>query len=182
MCRIVCELLSGAYAGYGYTFDDGKERAMGYVCSCMDMAEYTVTRCSDDGRPVTDLHLQKMLYFLQLGFCSATAGMDLLFPEEFQAWRYGPVLPSVYDRFSVYGGGSINRSFECKRLNDILSTRPNMKSFIDNTIDALRMKSPWDLVAQTHADGTPWDKVKTERGYRATIPNSLIIEQARRLA
>ena len=175
-------MLSGAYAAYGYVIAKGEERAKGYVCGCMEMAEYVVTRCAEVGRPVTDLHLQKMLYFLQLGFCSATAGRDLLFPEEFEVWRYGPVLPSVYDRFSVYGGGSINRSFECRNLYDKLSVRPNMKSFIDRTIDALRKKSPWDLVAQTHADGTPWEMVKTKHGYRATIPNSLIAEQAGRFA
>ena len=155
---------------------------MEYICKAMDMAEYVITRCASFGRPVTDLHLQKMLYFLQLGFCNASGGNCLIFPERFQAWRYGPVLPGVYDRFCVYGGGSINRSFGCAELNETLLSRPNMKRFIDDAIDLLRKKSPWDLVAETHAAGTPWDRVSRESGFRAEISNDLIVEQARNMA
>lgn len=155
---------------------------MEYICKAMDMAEYVITRCADFDRPVTDLHLQKILYFLQLGFCNASGGNCLIFQESFQARRYGPVIPCVYDRFFVYGGGQINRSFECSKLNKILLSRPNMKRFIDSTIDLLRKKTPWDLVTMTCAAGTPWDIVSRESGYRAEISNDLIVEQARNMA
>lgn len=115
---------------------------MEYICKAMDIAEYVITRRTDFSRPVTDFHLQKMLYFLQLGFSNASAGNCLIFQESFQAQRYGPVIPCVYDRFFVYREGPINRSFECSELNKILSSRPNMKRFIDNAIDLLRKKSP----------------------------------------
>lgn len=57
-----------------------------------------------------------------------------------------------------------------------------MKRFIDNAIDILRKKTPWNLVAMTHTTETPWDRVSRESGYRAEIPNDLISEQARNMA
>lgn len=160
----------------------GRVESVKYICKAMDMAEYVITRCADFGKPVADLHLQKMLYFLQLGFSNASASNCLIFRESFYARRYGPVILCVYNRFFVYGGGPINRSFECSELNKTLSSRPNMKRFIDNAIDLLRKKSPWNLVSMTHATGTPWDRVSRESGYRAEIQNDLIVEQVRNIA
>lgn len=56
---------------------------MEYICKAMDIAEYVITRRIDFSRPVTDFHLQKMLYFLQLGFSNASAGNCLIFQESF---------------------------------------------------------------------------------------------------
>ncbi len=146
---------------------------MAYVCDARRLAHYVVDKCTEERYPVSNLQLQKIMYFLQSVYCEATG--QLLFEEEFEAWPYGPVLSDVYREFSSYGGGLI-----CRNYDDF---DPNMlgaaKVFIDEGIQVLRQKSPWDLVATSHADGSPWSVVwNSGAGYKKTIPNNLICKSS----
>ncbi len=71
------------------------------------MARYFIVRAYENGieAEMTNMKVQKLLYYFQslhLAFYD-----ELLFDEEIQAWRYGPVCPPAY-RF--YG------EFEAKQL------------------------------------------------------------------
>lgn len=135
----------------------------------VDIAHYVVDKCYRDGRPVSNLHLQKMLYFLQLLFVEVF-GIPL-FPEEFEAWPYGPVMPSVYGEFSRFGGAPIEVTF--RGISDFI--QQEHKGFIDVAIDVLRGKSPWDLVRVSHSDNSPWDIIYNQHHrYKGTIPNDLV--------
>lgn len=142
---------------------------MAYVCSARDLAHYVVDKCTTEGHPVSNLQLQKIMYFLQSVYCSATG--SLLFEEEFEAWPYGPVLSGVYREYSSFGGGLIVRNYDGIDPN-ILG---NAKDFIDQGIETLRGKSPWDLVKTSHAEGSPWSEIwQGGIGYKHRIPNRLI--------
>lgn len=139
--------------------------------AAIDLARYAVSKCYSEGEPVTNLLLQKMLYFLQYVFCSNTGG-ELLFGDEFEAWPYGPVLPEVYREYSFYGASPIEESYDDADLPSLGEYR----DFIDEGIVDLRRRYPWDLVRVTHAVGSPWWRAKNE-GSR-TIGNDLIIKAA----
>lgn len=146
---------------------------MNYVCDAMSLAKYTVTKCEKDNHPISNLQLQKILYFLQSVYCRNTKG-DLLFVDNFEAWPYGPVVPNVYEAFSEHGGQLIHKVFE-----DVPSFNYGVKSFIDDGIRVLRAKSPWDLVSTTHAPGSPWDQTWQDGvGFKKAISNDLIISAA----
>lgn len=55
----------------------------------------------DDGSDVSNLKLQKLLYYCQ-AYSLALTG-EPMFAEEIEAWSYGPVVPSVYRRYKQYG-------------------------------------------------------------------------------
>ncbi len=57
------------------------------------------------GDVMTNMKLQKMLYYLQ-GFNLAFLGKPL-FEEEIEAWMYGPVVPSVYEEYKCNGSTAI---------------------------------------------------------------------------
>lgn len=146
-----------------------REAPMDCRCNAQQLAHYVVDKCTRDGHPVSNLQLQKIMYFLQCVYCSATGA--LLFPEEFEAWPYGPVLSGVYHEYSLHGGRLI---FE--RRNDV---DPHFlgpaQAFIDDGIEILREESPWDLVKTSHAKGSPWETVwNGGAGYKQAIPNSEI--------
>lgn len=147
---------------------------MNYLCDAMSLARYVVGKCAREKKPISNLQLQKILYFLQSVYCRATKGL-LLFPDSFEAWPYGPVITSVYREFSKYGGDVID---DC--LNAISPGFGGVeKTFVDAGIEDLRDRSPWDLVRTSHAAGSPWDKVyKGGDGYKNVIPNELIIDAA----
>lgn len=145
-----------------------------YLCTATKLSRYVVGKCARDGKPVSNLQLQKILYFLQSVYCRATGG-KLLFEDKFEAWPYGPVIPSVYREFSRFGGDVID---DCR---SIISPGfgGDAKVFIDSGIESLREKSPWDLVRTSHAQGSPWDTTyKGGDGYKNVIPNNLIIAAA----
>lgn len=142
--------------------------------SVHDVARYVVDKCYRDGNPVSNLQLQKILYFLQLFFVEVFG--VLMFPEEFEAWPYGPVMPSVYRRFSRFGGVPIEVSF--KDAGSFLSK--DHRDVINVAIQVLSKKSPWELVRVSHADGSPWDVVYNRRGqYKGTIPNEMVYGSVR---
>lgn len=146
----------------------------GYLCTASELSRYVVGKCAREGKPVSNLQLQKMLYFLQSVYCRATKG-SLVFPDQFEAWPYGPVIASVYREFSKYGGDVIDG---CRDVTTIGITGGPM-SFLDSGIEELRDKSPWDLVRTSHAPGSPWDMIyENGKGYKSPIPNELIIHAA----
>ena len=146
---------------------------MEYPCNAVFLSHYTVDKCEKDGKPISNLQLQKMMYFLQSVYCRATKG-NLLFKDPFEAWPYGPVLPEVYSEFSKYGGRLIHEQY-----NDNLWLPFSVEKFINEGISILREKTPWDLVKTSHAPGSPWDIVwNGGLGFKKEIPNELIINAA----
>ena len=136
----------------------------------MEIAEYAVSRRYRHDTPISNLQLQKILYFLQVIHASETG--ELLFADQFEAWPYGPVIRDVYVKFSDCGGFPIKREFDTE-IND--SIRP----FLDAGVDMLAEKSPWELVRISHAEGSPWDVIYNQkRLHKGIIPNELIMQPA----
>lgn len=59
--------------------------------SAKDIAMAFVKKAIESGKPVTQMQLQKMVYFAHGLHLANTKGEPLV-KEEFQAWRYGPVI------------------------------------------------------------------------------------------
>lgn len=140
-------------------------------CDAMDIARYAVARRYEHGRPISNLQLQKILYFLQFVYAGKTG--SLLFPDQFEAWPYGPVVRDVYVEFSNCGGFPIKQNFD-------ITVDSTIGPFLDAGIDTLAEKSPWDLVRISHAEGSPWDIVFNKEGrHKGIISNELILKCAR---
>ena len=68
--------------------------------SAVELAWFIVRRCANRGFPISNLQLQKMLYFLQRAYLQER-GVPL-FQEKIVAWQFGPVVREVYYTFSTY--------------------------------------------------------------------------------
>lgn len=134
-----------------------------------DIAVFTVNLCIDDGKPISNLQLQKILYFIQREYMKTNDGA-CLFGDDFQAWQYGPVIPEVYRKFSIWGGDKIT-----SRINvDHKAPEAKDREIIVSVIEKYREKYPWDLVDETHAEGTPWKITMDSLGDGAVITKELI--------
>lgn len=69
--------------------------------SAQDVAEWLVWQTGQVGEYITHLKLQKMLYFAQAWHLVLTKAE--LFPEDFQAWTHGPVIPEVFFKYREHG-------------------------------------------------------------------------------
>ena len=114
----------------------------------------------DEGKFVTQMKLQKLVYFAQ-GVHLAKYHTPLI-NETFQAWLYGPVIPEIYHNFKLYGSRPITDTDEF--TPSATYTPPGKLSAealdtIDYTWGVLSDFSAMSLSYWTHRDDGPWAKV-----------------------
>lgn len=73
--------------------------------SAIDVAKYIILYCKENGYSISNLKLQKLLYFVQAQFLVAKG--EPAFEEEIEAWDFGPVVPVVYQHFKMWGSSEI---------------------------------------------------------------------------
>ena len=66
------------------------------------IANYFLACASDEKIDITPLKLMKLVYFAYAWYLHLTDGEEL-FSEEIQAWKHGPVIPSLYHEFKHFG-------------------------------------------------------------------------------
>ena len=69
------------------------------------IARYIIKKCNEMNKVISNLKLQKMLYFVQAEFL--VVKKKPCFSGRIEAWDFGPVVPEVYHRYKVYGNASI---------------------------------------------------------------------------
>ena len=127
--------------------------------------------CEVSGWSVTNLSLQKILYFCHLAFLGENEGKPL-FDESFEAWELGPVLRSVYNytKNKRVEKNSIKESVFC----DIESVGENSNSKEVQTLafftKYLAGLHPSTLVDWSHWEGGAWKKNYSE-DCKHPIPN-----------
>lgn len=135
------------------------------VYSATEIAKYVVNKCTDDKHPISNLHLQKILYYIQKEYLRSG---DIAFGEDIEAWRFGPAVPIVYYEFAGSGAMLIIAKYDVNLNFDD-------KKRIDKIIEEKRLLNPWDLVSDCHRDGGAWSSVYKEgSGDRHVIPVELI--------
>lgn len=162
---------------------------MGAEYKAADVAAFIVDRGICEKRPVSNLQLQKMLYFAQCDYMKEHGG-DVLFDDAFEAWQYGPVVPSVYNIYSIFGGAPITKASKFRNFNIFGLSAECVKDLgrdvaecVKKTIAKWINNPAWELVEESHKAGGAWDLVYNENGieasgYRNEIPTELIYETA----
>lgn len=117
--------------------------------NALDIAKYIINKCIALGRPVSNLQLQKILYYVQGEFMKNSNG-EALFQDDIEAWQYGPVVRDVYYAFNNYSSSDISDIQECdEQLTDY------EKNIVDPVIEQKSKLSAWELVQKTHSE-RPW--------------------------
>lgn len=105
---------------------------------------------NDAGDLMTNLRLQKLIYFAQ-GWHLARFSKPL-FDAPLMAWSLGPVEPQIYHNFSEYGKNGISKAVEC--APDAFTEQE-----YELLLDIAREYDGYStskLVDFTHAPGAPW--------------------------
>ena len=141
----------------------------------LNVAAHIINKCIDLDMPVSNLKLQKMLYFLDMTYLVNTG--KRLIDEDFEAWQYGPVIKDVYERFSSYAATPIelkqdfSENFPSKYANEIQQKINNLA----------RIRTSY-LVDISHKEGTPWDIVYNNgMGNHRIISNTILYEYAKNI-
>lgn len=105
----------------------------------LELAKYIVVKCIQDKRPITNLQLQKMLYYVQQKFWQKLGRPA--FSEVIEEWGFGPVVPSVYYYFC--GAGAMPISLCGEPATALLPEED--RRLIDSIIESKRELKPWEL-------------------------------------
>lgn len=139
------------------------------MCSAMDLSKYIITKCTREGEPISNLQLQKILYYIQKSFLE---NGKLAFEDDIEAWQFGPVVPEVYYHFCGYGAMAIG--FEYKDV-DMSEFSEDDMSTINEIVESKRLLKPWDMVKETHKKDGAWDRIYNDGlGDHKVIPQELI--------
>lgn len=121
--------------------------------SAIDMSYYIVNYCNENWIEISNLKLQKLLYYVQAAFL--VSGNEA-FEDEIRPWRYGPVVSDVYQEFKIY----VNRD-----IDDIFPDIPleeNEKKIVDKVIESYRYYTPPQMINKTHNE-EPWKNAYSNR-------------------
>ena len=144
------------------------------------IADYILAK-SD--RLLTPMELIKLAY-ISYGFTLALSG-EKLFKNKVEAWRYGPVIPKIYQDFKHYGGGEITELGYCgtslqngKKINKRMKTikkqiNPEHVEIIDEVLEKYGHFSGLVLSTITHENGTPWDQCYKTGRLGVEIPDGI---------
>lgn len=143
------------------------------------VCNYLINKGISNDRPLSNISLQKLLYFAQ-GVYLANREDKVLFEEDFYAWKFGPVIESVYQEFKVFGNNAITpnnggTNFESKYLSFYNQLSKDHKDCLDVTYSAFGKFSPFELVSLTHLKDSPWHQVY-QIGVNKIIDKELIKE------
>ena len=125
-----------------------------YNINVFKIADYILCKSSlDIGDNITNLKLQKLLYYCQ-GFVLAITGKTL-FTDEILAWEHGPVVKVVYDKYKSFEGFGIkpNENLPNNYFDELNDTE--IGEIIDNVWEVYGQYSAWKLRNMTH-DEPPW--------------------------
>jgi len=104
---------------------------------------------------ISNMKLQKLVYFAQ-GFYAALNDGTALFEDNFEAWKYGPVIPELYHMFKVYFAGPIPESHPFQTKSDLTDDQSKVVRWVFENLGGLSAMRLSDI---SHKPGSPWDKV-----------------------
>jgi uncharacterized phage-associated protein len=131
----------------------------------LDVCRYVINYSNDKDYGISNLKLQKVLYFIQAYFLISTP--EQCFRERIEAWDFGPVVPEAYREYKQFGSSNIpNVSYYVemdfddfwkskvkKYRSEVISDGDKRR--IEAVVDRFSDYSATDLVGITH-NQAPW--------------------------
>lgn len=155
-----------------------------------DIANFILEFADNRGLKMTNLALQKLLYFAH-GWFYAMYDQPLI-KSKFEAWKYGPVQRVIYDQF---------KSFRDNALRDVRATYidpltgdavyrpikldPEHAEIISSVLEKYANYSASQLVEASHVEDGPWEYVWQQADDAVfpgmKIPDAIILDHFRRI-
>lgn len=148
--------------------------------NALAVANYFIDIAQKKQKGTRPLKLMKLVY-IAYGYSLALLDKSILDPrfDKVEAWKLGPVIPSVYHSFKMYGKYPISKktTFIVSKDDGISIEEPKLtdedvKKICSLVWDKYSPHSDSQLVTILHGVGTPWGRVY-EEGMNREIPETL---------
>lgn len=125
-------------------------------------AYYLIKKFNDNNMNVSNLQIQKLMYFFEAYYMNVYEDVDKLYECNFNAWAFGPVAIPLYKEFRKFGNGDIVLTEQNKKDGNCISDEK--KKLLDDIYEAFKGISANNLVRYTHMKDSPWDIVWKRNG------------------
>ena len=143
------------------------------MATVYDIANFLISTSSVVGmKDMTNLKLNKLVYFVQGIYCAKTG--KPLFPDSIEAWTYGPVIRALYDKYKCYGDSIITGVDSS--YNENCFTNEELDILTDVVI-MFKGYSASQLVELTHMQNKAWSKHYV-KNHNNVIPLNDIVDDA----
>ncbi len=152
----------------------------------LDVSRYVINYSNEKDYGISNLKLQKVLYFIQAYFLINEEHETPCFCERIEAWDFGPVAPEAYREYKQYGSTNIPtmKSFIDLDEADIWNSERKLYQtdiisemdgkLINEVVDKFSDFSATDLVTLTH-NQAPW-----KEAYVPHMNNEITVEAIKR--
>jgi uncharacterized phage-associated protein len=141
---------------------------MGNKITYTDIADYFIALSNETGSLITNLKLQKLVYYVQSWHLALYK--EPWFDGEFQAWIHGPVLPELYTEYKHFKWHPIEREdLAVEYLYEFEAEIGEDKTeFIHEIVDEYFGMDGYELERLTHLED-PWKMARV--GLREDEPS-----------
>lgn len=123
---------------------------------------------------ITPMKLQKLMYFVCRDYVHVTGDMPI--GEQFEVWKYGPVIPSVYGEFRSFGSRPITEFAKdamgrSKKVSE--SKNPILAQVLDVAWAKYKRFTAVHLSAMTHKEGSGWYRAYMDHRDKITVEDMI---------
>lgn len=143
----------------------------------LEVSRHIINYSNNAGYGITNLKLQKLLYFIQAYFLIKKGRP--CFRDDIEAWDFGPAVPFVYKEYKRYGGFYVFSvetyidplTLKRKKFDDSIISAED-KKLIDEVIDTFAEYSNSHLTDLVHGQ-TPWQEAYRSDRNRVISANAM---------
>jgi uncharacterized phage-associated protein len=145
------------------------------------IANHILRLREEEGKPLTIMQLIKLVYIAD-GWSMALNGRPLS-RQNAQAWKFGPVYPTVYAAFKHFGSSAVTDEARSKAtgLPYVGNFSSEEGELIKAVVKGYGRLTAWQLSNLTHQPGTPWSDTFESGGVYADIAPQLMASHFRQL-
>lgn len=136
---------------------------------------YLINLFNNDGKDVTQLQIQKLMYFFEAYYMNEKK-CDKLYDCNFNAWMFGPVAIPLYKEYKQFGEYPIKITKENIEKGNKISK--DKKEMLEELYRVFKNMSATQLVNLTHMVDSPWYKKWKENGMKVVYGESSYINKA----
>ncbi|HAA28445.1 MAG TPA: hypothetical protein DCE56_13130 [Cyanobacteria bacterium UBA8553] len=131
-----------------------------------EIADYFIYVANDTGSFISNLKLQKLVYYAQAWHLALYD--TPLFDEDFEAWVHGPVIPALFDQYQEFGWKPILKEVEKPEFS------LELDEFLEEITEVYFIREGLELEMMTTRED-PW--IYARKGLLRDEPSHAIISK-----
>lgn len=141
------------------------------IYNVLDICQYVINYSNEKDYGISNLKLQKILYFIQAFFLISKPSR-CCFSDKIEAWDFGPVVPNAYRAYKQFGSSDIPKIISLSGNSKGCCITDEDKALIKLVVDKFADYSATDLVSLTHKQ-SPWIDAYIPHMNREITPDAI---------